>query len=93
MGNGASGSGSGKSGSGSGDSGESTERREVNRSRVTCYEVVLPEPVSGHAYRMVLSRIEQLGITSNQVSVIDNSKRYDTLRLVSLLAQPGVRSM
>ena len=90
MGNGASGSGSGKSGSGSGDSGESTERREVNRSRVTCYEVVLPEPVSGHAYRMVLSRIEQLGITSNQVSVIDNSKRYDTLRLVSLLAQPGV---
>ena len=42
---------------------------------------------------MVLSRIEQLGITSNQVSVIDNSKRYDTLRLVSLLAQPGVRSM
>lgn len=93
MGNGASGSGSGKSGSGSGDSGESAERREVNRSRVTCYEVVLPEPVSGHAYRMVLSRIEQLGITSNQVSVIDNSKRYDTLRLVSLLAQPGVRSM
>ena len=77
--------------SGSEDSAEEAE--EVNRSRISCYEIVLPEPVSGFALRTVRSRLSQAGYSGSQVSIVDNTSRYDTLRLASLVAQPGVRSM
>ena len=86
------GSGGGK-GSGSGKNDGAEERESVNTSRVTCYEVVMPEPVSGYAVRKVRSRLEQVPFPMEKATVVDNTHRYDTLRLVAMVAQPGVRSM
>ena len=84
--------GSGGTGYYGGDEDE-REPEEVNRNRICCYEAVLPEPVSGFALRLIRSRVSQAGYSSSQVSVVDNTSRYGILRLASLAAQPGLRSM
>lgn len=87
-------SGSSNGSSGSGKDGEEEDQKEViNRNRVTCYEVVLPNPVQGYAFRKVRSRLEQVPFPMELATVVDNTSRFDILRLVTLLAQPGVRSM
>ena len=84
-------SGSSKGSSGSGE--EEEQKEVINRNRVTCYEVVLPNPVQGYAFTKVRSRLEQVPFPMELATVVDNTGRYDILRLVTLLAQPGVRSM
>ena len=37
--------------------------------------------------------MSQAGYSGTQVTIVDNTSRYDTLRLASMVAQPGVRSM
>ncbi len=86
------GAGNGASGRNNGD-GEEEEAEQVNRSRVTCYEVVMPNPVQGYALRKVRSRLEQVPFSMEKATIVDNTNRYDVLRLVTLMAQPGVRSM
>ncbi len=69
------------------------ETVEINRSRLTCYEVVMPNPVQGYALRKVRSRLEQIPFPMEKATIVDNTSRYDVLRLAALMAQPGVRSM
>lgn len=75
------------------DGDEGQETPEVNRSRVTCYECVMPNPVSGYALQKVRSRLEQVPFPMEKATIVDNTSRYDILRLVTLMGQPGVRSM
>ena len=75
------------------DGDEGQETPEVNRSRVTCYECVMPNPVSGYALQKVRSRLEQVPFPMEKATIVDNTSRFDILRLVTLMGQPGVRSM
>ena len=86
------GTGQGAAGKNSG-TGDEKEAEEINRSRLNCYEVVMPNPVQGYALRKVRSRLEQVPFPMEKATIVDNSSRYDVLRLVTLMAQPGVRSM
>lgn len=86
------GTGHGSSGSKKG-SDEEEEAKEINRSRMTCYECVMPSPVSGYALRKVRSRLEMVPFPMEKAVIVDNTSRYDILRLVTLMGQPGVRSM
>ena len=72
---------------------DEVETEEINRSRLTCYEVVMPNPVQGYALRKVRSRLEQIPFPMEKAAIVDNTSRYDVLRLAALMAQPGVRSM
>ena len=87
-----SGAGQGASGKNS-SGGDEEEAEEINRSRLNCYEVVMPNPVQGYALRKVRSRLEQVPFPMEKAVIVDNTSRYDVLRLVTLMAQPGVRSM
>ena len=75
------------------DDGDDDSEEEVNRSRVTCYETVMPNPVPGFAVSKVRSRLEQSSFPMEMVTIVDNTSRFDVLRLVAMLGQPGVRSM
>ena len=87
-------SGSSKGSSGSAGDGEEEGQKEVvNRNRVTCYEVVIPNPVQNYAVRKVRSRLEQIPFPMELATIVDNTSRFEIFRLVTLLAQPGVRSM
>ena len=80
--------------SGSAPSGVSDEdQKEVDRSRLTVYEVILPDPVTGFALKMVRGVMTEAGISSEQMTIVDNSARYETTRLALLAAEPGLRSM
>ena len=80
--------------SGSAPSGVGDEdQKEVDRSRLTVYEVILPDPVTGFALKMVRGVMTEAGISSEQMTIVDNSARYETTRLALLAAEPGLRSM
>jgi hypothetical protein len=57
---------------------------------INCYEVVMPNPVSGFAYRLVK---EGFGYSENEMVVVDNSARYGWEGLVKVIASLGLRSM
>ncbi|HAL58242.1 MAG TPA: hypothetical protein DCP64_01890, partial [Sarcina sp.] len=69
------------------------DQKEVDRSRLTVYEVILPDPVTGFALKMVRGVMTEAGISSEQMTIVDNSARYETTRLALLAAEPGLRSM
>lgn len=81
------------SGRSAGDSADEPEQVEINRSRINCYEVVLPNPISGFALRSVRSCLSEAGVDMTQVSVVENTGRFSPYRLALMLAQPGLRSM
>ena len=53
----------------------------------------MPNPVSGYALQKVRSRLEQVPFPMEKATIVDNTSRFDILRLVTLMGQPGVRSM
>ena len=54
------------------------------------YEMVMPNPVSGFAYRVAL---EKFGYSEEQMMVIDNSARFGLEALIKIIAATGTRSM
>lgn len=54
------------------------------------YEIVMPNPVTGYARNYVA---ENIGITENEVEVVENSTRYSLVSRFKLLMQFGTRSM
>ncbi len=54
------------------------------------YEIVMPNPVTGYAKNYVT---ENIGVSENEVEVVENSTRYSFLNLFRLLMQFGTRSM
>lgn len=54
------------------------------------YEIVMPNPVTGYAKKYVT---ENIGVTENEVEIVENSTRYSLLSRFKLLLQFGTRSM
>lgn len=54
------------------------------------YEIVMPDPVTGFAYKYVK---EQLGADEKTTEVVENSSRYSLLSRLKMIGQFGVRSM
>ncbi len=54
------------------------------------YEVVMPNPVSGFAYRLVK---EKFGFDEYKMEVVDNTHRYDIEPMVRVILDFGLRSM
>lgn len=69
------------------------QKEEVNRERISCLEVILPNPVSQYAAGLMSGGLNTVGIASDQYTMVENSSRFDTFRLALLVAEPGVRSM
>ena len=55
--------------------------------------MVIPNPVQNYAVRKVRSRLEQIPFPMELATIVDNTSRFEIFRLVTLLGQPGVRSM
>ncbi|MDR2546278.1 MAG: ABC transporter permease [Lachnospiraceae bacterium] len=70
----------------------SLESLELNgeSSGVNSYEIVMPNPVSGYAYRAVT---EAIGSSDDGVMIIENTARYGWRQLMAVLADTGLRSM
>lgn len=54
------------------------------------YEIVMPNPVTGYAQNYVS---ENIGVSENEVEVVENSTRYSLPNLFKMLMQFGTRSM
>lgn len=57
---------------------------------INCYEIVMPNPITGYALAMVK---EKIGFEDNEVSCIENSSRYSMLSLGGVLLSFTSRSM
>ena len=57
---------------------------------IGCYEIVMPGPVRGFAASLLR---QKLSLPQNQMSVIDNTARFDIPSLVKVLMSFGTRSM
>ena len=57
---------------------------------INCYEVVMPNPVKGYAKQFVG---EKLGVTENDVEILENTTRFSFFNLLKQLARFGTRSM
>lgn len=57
---------------------------------INTYELVMPNPVSGYAKNYVM---ENIGVTENDIDIVENTTRYQLLPLLTQLAQFGTRSM
>ena len=62
---------------------EGSSAKEPEGLLIDCYEVVMPDPVSGFAEKIVSS---QLGTDSSLVTVVDNSRRFSGEHLQQILA-------
>ena len=59
-------------------------------SGLTCYEILLPEPVSGYAKKLVENG---LGVGGGMLELVENSERYAVSSLFDVVRDFGVRSM
>ncbi len=59
-------------------------------SGINCYEVVMPNPVTGFAKNMVS---ENIGFDEDSIEVVENSSRYSFFSLLSVAGEFGTRSM
>ncbi len=57
---------------------------------INCYEIVMPNPVSGFAYEKIK---EKFALDENQMWVVENSTRYGIKSLFTVFAEFGTRSM
>jgi len=57
---------------------------------LTCYEILLPDPVSGYAKELVENG---LGVGGGMSELVENSERYSVLSLFDVVRDFGVRSM
>lgn len=60
----------------------------IEQTKINCYEVVMPDPISGYARSVV----EKTFSPETNV-VVENTTRYDFLNLVGVLGDFGERSM
>jgi hypothetical protein len=57
---------------------------------ISCYETLLPNPVSGYGLGLVK---EKLGVSDSTGVVVENSERYSVLSLLKVIGSFGTRSM
>ena len=68
----------------------SEDGKKMQNGGISCYEVVMPDPVDGIAARIVK---ESAGLDDKYISVVDNSKRFGGFALFDVIKGFGVRSM
>ncbi|PXV86727.1 MacB-like protein [Lachnotalea glycerini] len=57
---------------------------------INTFEVVMPNPISSFALNTIKDKI---GIDETSIQLVENSKRYSMLSLLTVLSQFGIRSM
>ncbi|MBE5860767.1 MAG: ABC transporter permease [Butyrivibrio sp.] len=57
---------------------------------IICMEIVMPNPVDNYAKNFL---IDKLGLNTNLAEVVDNSARFDNLKLLDILGKFYLRSM
>lgn len=57
---------------------------------INTYEIVMPNPISGFALTTIK---EKIGIDEASIQLVENSKRYSLLSLLTVLSEYGIRSM
>ncbi|MBP7348116.1 MAG: ABC transporter permease [Butyrivibrio sp.] len=62
----------------------------MQTDQITCYEVVLPDPVKGFAASLLQ---QKLPLSLNQVKIVDNTARFGIPTLVKTMTGFGIRSM
>lgn len=60
----------------------------IEETKINCYEVVMPEPITGYARSVV-----EKSFSPETNVVVENTTRYDFLNLVGVLGDFGERSM
>ena len=58
--------------------------------RINCYELIMPDPVDGFAAKLIR---ETLGFDEESMHLTDQTKRFKSFPLLSLLGDFGTRSM
>lgn len=61
-----------------------------NRTDLECYEVLLPNPVSGYGMKIVK---EAFHLEEDKFEIVENTKRFSWLRLIKRFKTIGSRSM
>ena len=59
-------------------------------SGINAYEIVMPNPITGFAKEMVA---ENMGFEEDQIQVVENSSRFSSLSLLTVIGQFATRSM
>lgn len=67
---------------------EGQSEASANKTGISCYELVLAEPVKGFTYSLVSEKFP-----IGEGEIVDNGGRYDALRLIKLAGEFGSRSM
>ncbi len=70
---------------------------------VSCYEILLPNPVSGFAKQIILKNVAGVDLTSTnsseidleelKVEILENTNRFSVVRLLETMKSLGTRSM
>ncbi len=100
--NGVSGTGLGATSAGTTSTG-TTSGGTSNGAKVSCYEILLPNPVSGFAKQIMLKNIAGVDLTSTtsseidleelKVEILENTNRFSFVRLLETMKSIGTRSM
>lgn len=67
-----------------------TLQKYGNNFGINSYEIVMPNPVKGYAKKYVS---ENIGVTENDIEVVENTTRFQFLNLWKILMRFGSRSM
>jgi MacB-like periplasmic core domain len=57
---------------------------------INTYEIVMPNPISNFALNTIK---EKIGIDETNIQLVENSKRYSLVSLITVLSEFGIRSM
>lgn len=57
---------------------------------ITCYEIVMPNPVESYALNYVK---ENIGVQDTESVILENSSRYSVLSLLKVIGDYGIRAM
>ena len=68
----------------------SEDGAKVQNGGINCYEVVMPDPVEGIALRLVR---ESSGLEEKYIAAVDNTNRFSSFSLASVVMDFGIRSM
>jgi hypothetical protein len=68
----------------------SEDGAKMQEGGISCYEVVMPEPVDGIALSIVK---ESAGLEDKYIAVVDNTKRFGGFALFDVIRGFGIRSM
>ena len=68
----------------------SEDGAKMQTGGISCYEVVMPDPVDGIAARVVK---ESAGLDDKYIRVVDNTNRFNGFALLEVVKEFGIRSM